>query len=140
MSAATAELAQWSVHASDTKPWGSPFHLLAHHGLELGGHDDVRSGQELPRLALTLPQRIDSPLRELHGHKQLPIPQVLDAEVYAEPCRLELLTAGRKLQVFIDDLIETVAALEVQQLYGSDAPRIRCCWAYSVMRREGGAR
>ena len=93
---------------------GSPLHLLAHHGLELGGHDDVRSGQELPRLALTLPQRIDSPLRELHGHKQL--------------------------QVFIDDLIETVAALEVQQLHGSDAPRIRCCWAYSVMRREGGAR
>ena len=132
MSAATAELAQWSVHASDTKPWGSPLHLLAHHGLELGGHDDVRSGQELPRLALTLPQRIESPLREL--------PQVLDAEVYAEPCRLELLTAGRKLQVFIDDLIETVAALEVQQLHGSDAPRIRCCWAYSVMRREGGAR
>ena len=132
MSAATAELAQWSVHASDTKPWGSPLHLLAHHGLELWAHDDVRSGQELPRLALTLPQRIESPLREL--------PQVLDAEVYAEPCRLELLTAGRKLQVFIDDLIETVAALEVQQLHGSDAPRIRCCWAYSVMRREGGAR
>ena len=114
MSAATAELAQWSVHASDTKPWGSPLHLLAHHGLELWAHDDVRSGQELPRLALTLPQRIDSPLRELHGHKQL--------------------------QVFIDDLIETVAAVEVQQLHGSDAPRIRCCWAYSVMRREGGAR
>ena len=100
----------------------------------------VTRDHALPRLALTLPQRIDSPLRELHGHKQLPIPQVLDAEVYAEPCRLELLTAGRKLQVFIDDLIETVAALEVQQVHGSDAPRIRCCWTYSVMRREGGAR
>ena len=67
-------------------------------------------------------------------------PKVVDAEVHAELCCLELLTAGSKLQVLIGDLIETVAALEVQQLHGSDAPRIRCCWAYSVMRREGGAR
>ena len=48
-------------------------------------------------------------------------PKVVDAEVHVELCCLELLTAGSKLQVLIGDLLETVAALEVQQRHGGSS-------------------